>query len=227
MSTSRSVPSVDQLARGARRRSCPDRSVPRLGRRRRPCRGPPRPSIRHTPVRSSPARIARSTGAAPRHRGSSEKWRFTIGSAVEQVRLDDPAVRDDDAEVGVDVDEQSSGSAVTASPSSSAAALTGLGDVCLPRPRRLSAPDTTSDDLVPGVVQRPQRWHRHLRGAEVDEPQRSSKNDRLDGARFARRGRRSRCPSASPGPPSWPPCGSRRRGARAAARRRGGRSRAG
>ena len=34
-------------------------------------------SIVVTPVRSSPARIARSTGAAPRQRGSSEKWTFT------------------------------------------------------------------------------------------------------------------------------------------------------
>ena len=36
--------------------------------------------ITHTPVSRSPARIARSTGAAPRHRGSSEKCRFTIGT---------------------------------------------------------------------------------------------------------------------------------------------------
>ena len=30
-------------------------------------------SITHTPVSTSPARIARSTGAAPRHRGNNEK----------------------------------------------------------------------------------------------------------------------------------------------------------
>jgi hypothetical protein len=32
-----------------------------------------------TPVRSSPASIARSIGAAPRQRGSSEGWTFSIG----------------------------------------------------------------------------------------------------------------------------------------------------
>ena len=45
------------------------------------CRGPPPGRIRHTPVSSSPARTARSTGAAPRHRGRSEKCTFTMGSA--------------------------------------------------------------------------------------------------------------------------------------------------
>ena len=34
-----------------------------------------------TPVRSSPAMIARSIGAAPRQRGSSEGWTFSIGSS--------------------------------------------------------------------------------------------------------------------------------------------------
>ena len=41
-----------------------------------------RPSSRammHTPVSLSPARSARSTGAAPRHRGNSEKCALTIG----------------------------------------------------------------------------------------------------------------------------------------------------
>ena len=34
-----------------------------------------------TPVCASPAMIARSTGAAPRHRGSSEGWTLSIGWA--------------------------------------------------------------------------------------------------------------------------------------------------
>jgi hypothetical protein len=38
-------------------------------------------SIKQTPASASPARIARSTGAAPRQRGSSEKCRFTNGSS--------------------------------------------------------------------------------------------------------------------------------------------------
>ena len=35
--------------------------------------------ITQTPVRSSPAMIARSIGAAPRQRGSSEGWTLSIG----------------------------------------------------------------------------------------------------------------------------------------------------
>src|SRR5437868_3933127 len=60
--------------------------------------------MRSTPVVSSPARIARSTGAAPRHRGSREKWRLTIGTAssggrgevgVRQVSGGEPLLPDD------------------------------------------------------------------------------------------------------------------------------------
>ena len=60
--------------------------------------------ITHTPVTSSPAMIARSTGAAPRHRGSSEKWRLIIGSRAEHVRLDQLAEGDDDSELGIDAE---------------------------------------------------------------------------------------------------------------------------
>ena len=59
-------------------------------------------AIRHTPVVSSPARMARSTGAAPRQRGSREKWALTRGSRLEHVGLDDPAEGDDHAELGAD-----------------------------------------------------------------------------------------------------------------------------
>ena len=44
-----------------------------------PVSRPSATSITHTPVTSSPASRARSTGAAPRHRGSSEKCRLTMG----------------------------------------------------------------------------------------------------------------------------------------------------
>ena len=58
-------------------------------------------SIVVTPVRSSPARIARSTGAAPRQRGSSEKWTFTHPTCGhrEHVGRQDRAVGDDDDRV--------------------------------------------------------------------------------------------------------------------------------
>ena len=42
--------------------------------------------MRQTPVTSSPARMARSTGAAPRQRGNSEKCTFTMASGVEHRR---------------------------------------------------------------------------------------------------------------------------------------------
>ena len=51
-----------------------------------PVSSPSATSIRHTPVRSSPASRARSTGAAPRHRGNSEKWMFTMGSRSRTAR---------------------------------------------------------------------------------------------------------------------------------------------
>ena len=57
-------------------------------------------------------------------------------------------------------------SCVTGRPSSRAAALTGLGEVALPRPRRRSARVTTSDDVVAGGDERPQRRHGHLGRAE-------------------------------------------------------------
>ena len=48
--------------------------------------------------------MARSTGAAPRQRGSREKWRLTIGSGVEHVGLDQPAVGHHHAQLGAGVD---------------------------------------------------------------------------------------------------------------------------
>ena len=58
----------------------------------------------HTPVSRSPARIARSTGAAPRQRGSSEKCTLTnpCGHRLEQRGREQLPERDDDAELGAD-----------------------------------------------------------------------------------------------------------------------------
>ncbi len=44
-----------------------------------PVSSPSSTFMRQTPVSWSPARMARSTGAAPRQRGNNEKCRFTIG----------------------------------------------------------------------------------------------------------------------------------------------------
>ena len=79
-----------------------------------------------TPVTASPARIARSTGAAPRHRGRSEKCTLTIGTRSSTCGLDEPAERDDDAELDTGVDHVVD-PIVTGMPSSTAAAFTGLG----------------------------------------------------------------------------------------------------
>ena len=65
----------------ARRRSRPDRWGPRCTDTPPPVSRPSSMSMMQTPVRSSPARMARSNGAAPRHRGSSEKCTLIIGTA--------------------------------------------------------------------------------------------------------------------------------------------------
>ena len=100
------------------------RSGPAARRRSRPARSPARPrytapvsrpsstSMRHTPVSESPARMARSTGAAPRHRGSNEKWMFTIGTAASTGGLMSPP------NVTTTPSDGSGSSAVTASDSS-------------------------------------------------------------------------------------------------------------
>ncbi len=48
--------------------------------------------------------IARSTGAAPRQRGSSEGWTLSQSALIEQVSRDERAVRDDDDGVGIRVE---------------------------------------------------------------------------------------------------------------------------
>ena len=69
--------------RAARPRSRRARSRVRVHANTGPVSRPASIRMRHTPVSASPASIARSTGAAPRQRGSSEKCRFTkpCGSA--------------------------------------------------------------------------------------------------------------------------------------------------
>ena len=67
-----------------------------------PVSSPSSTAIRHTPVSVSPASSARSTGAAPRHRGSSEKCRLTIGTDASTWGLMILPEGDDDTQFGAD-----------------------------------------------------------------------------------------------------------------------------
>ena len=120
-----------------------------------------------TPVSASPARIARSTGAAPRQRGSSEKWTFTNPSGT-----------------AVKSDSGSSCPNATTTPTSAPLAATVVGDLARPfgredpQPellggrlhragfRRAAAPAAPiglgddERDLVAGAVQRAERRDR-------------------------------------------------------------------
>ncbi len=108
-------------------------------------------SMMQTPVSASPARMARSTGAAPRQRGSSEKCTFTNPSGT--------AVNSDSGRscpkatttpmsaplaATSSVTSRDRSGVRTGKPSASAAAFTGLGSVEPRRPRRLSGWVTTS-----------------------------------------------------------------------------------
>ena len=55
-----------------------------------------------TPVSSSPAMIARSTGAAPRQRGSSDGWTFSQRWRSSSVARDQPPVGDEHDRLGVE-----------------------------------------------------------------------------------------------------------------------------
>ena len=70
----------------------------------------------------------------------------------EHVRLDDPPEGDDDAQLGAGRRARRRPTCDTGRPSRSAAAFTGLGDSSLPRPRRLSAPVTTSAMSCPAAT---------------------------------------------------------------------------
>ena len=104
--------------------------------------------MRQTPVSASPARMARSTGAAPRQRGSSEKCTFNIGTWLRRsagmIRPKATTTASSTPAVAT-----SSNSWDTGSPRSTAAALTGLGVVVPPRPRRRSGRVTHSTTSWP------------------------------------------------------------------------------
>ena len=75
-------------------------------------------------------------------------------------------------------DITSSTSCETARPRRSAAAFTGLGDVPLPRPRRLSTLVTNRAMSCPAVTSAFEWGTRHLRRAEIDEPHYCSRLNR-------------------------------------------------
>src|SRR5918993_2145661 len=109
----------------------------------------------HTPVSSSPASSARSTGAAPRHRGSNEKCRLTNGSTSSTwgLMICPKATTTPSSTAPPSATSITSSTACdTVRPSSIAAALTGLGVSSPPRPRRLSARVTTSATSCPAAT---------------------------------------------------------------------------
>jgi len=110
-----------------------DRSRPRGTRRSGPCRAsPPTPS--GTRPSSRRRRGWPLDGAAPRHRGSSEKWTLTIGTAS-STWPDQPPERHHDPELHAAAQGRRRPRSVTGSPSSSAVAFTGLATSAPPRPR--------------------------------------------------------------------------------------------
>ena len=135
-----------------------------------------------TPVSASPAMIARSIGAAPRQRGSSDGWTLSSSSSREQRLADQLAEGADDAELGLGgadplpAPRRCSVASVrrTSIPSSSAAAAAGAGAARRPRPRRRSGGVTTSAGRCGGVGEPAQDGGGEVRGAEVDDPHPSS-----------------------------------------------------
>ena len=104
-----------------------------------------------TPVRSSPAIIARSIGAAPRHRGSSDGWTLRIscsdssGSLISAPNAHTTSASGSAAAI-VARASSSLTVAVWASSSSSSRAVSATGGDCnrRPRPRGRSGRVTTS-----------------------------------------------------------------------------------
>ena len=111
--------------------------------------------------------MARSTGAAPRQRGSSEKCTLTIGTAASTWGLmSRPKATTTPSSAPASI--TSSTRSVTGRPRARAAALTGLGQVAAPAPALVRLGDDQAD-VVAGLDQRPQRRDGRLRGAEEDE----------------------------------------------------------
>ena len=156
-------------ARSARARRA--RPGPSRGRRSR--------RITHTPVSASPAMIARSIGAAPRQRGSSDGWTLSSSSSESSgSRISWPKAQT----------TPSSGSAariaaIASAPSvasvlqqpdaraRAAAAAAGTGATRRPRPCRRSGGVTTSSGRCARLGKPAQDRGGERRGAEVDDPQ--------------------------------------------------------
>ena len=174
---------VDEAARAARPRSRRPRSARVRVAYTGPVSSPASSCITHTPVSASPARIARSTGAAPRQRGSSEKCTFTkpSGSASSSATGQQLAERDDDAELARPTRARrrrprapSPGVRTGEAELLGRGRCTGDGSVPAPRERRRSGWVTTSAMSWPASHERAQRRDRVGGRAEIDEAHRAS-----------------------------------------------------
>src|SRR3954469_19500889 len=104
-----------------------------------------------TPVAASPASIARSTGAAPRQRGSKEGWTFHIwcsDRSGSRINAPNAQIATPSGRAAAIADRASSEFTLsgwrTSIPSSRAASATGGGSTLRPRPRGRSGRVTTS-----------------------------------------------------------------------------------
>ena len=182
--------------------------------------------MRHTPVRSSPARIARSTGAAPRQRGRSEKCRFTIGTCSSTSRRMMRPESHDDAELDVRV-EHVADPVGHREPSSSATCFTGVGTSALPG--LAGGPVLSRRGPLRGRRRRSARSTTARPGRpEKGEPRHRTRRSRPRASAQASRAASRRCRRA-PGREgsAWLACAGPSRAARAAGCRRGGRARVG
>ena len=107
-----------------------------------------------TPVRGSRAMIARSIGAAPRQRGSSDGWTFKIsvrlrsGSRISWPKAQTSTASGRAARIRSSADSSLTFGACSSSrPSSPANSAAGGGETLRPRPCRLSGGVTTSAGL--------------------------------------------------------------------------------
>ena len=107
--------------------------------------------ITATPVSGSPAMIARSIGAAPRHRGSRDGWTFSSsnsessGSRSSCPNAHTTPSSGSAAPIAANASGRSVASVLrTSIPSSSAAVAAGTGETRRPRPWRRSGGVTTS-----------------------------------------------------------------------------------